>query len=275
MGKITDYSEATRLDDGDIFLKDGKSGTKKIKAPNLAYDLAGSISAINHRNTYRGKNLGSSVSATQLATIQAGKFDDIFIGDYWTIGGVNYRVADMDYFFNCGDTNFSKHHLVIVPDGNFGNVVMNDTDITAGGYTGSKMYTEGLNTAKEKITAAFGDMVLTHRDYFTNAVTNGKPSAGAWFDSTVDLMNEIMVYGCHIFAPANDGTTIPTRYTISNSQLSLFRLNPGMIKRRYGYWLRDVVSASQFAYVSNSGGAPYYSLASYTYVGVRPAFVIG
>ena len=209
-----------------------------------------------------------------MATIQAGKFDDIFIGDYWVIGGVNYRVADMDYFFNCGDTNFAKHHLVIVPDSNFGNVVMNDTDTTDGGYTGSKMYTEGLNTVKEKIIAAFGDMVLTHRDYFTNAVTNGKPSAGAWFDSAVDLMNEIMVYGCHIFAPANGGSTIPNNYTVGNSQLSLFRLNPGMIKRRYSYWLRDVVSASQFVNVHSNGRA-YFNSASGTYIGVRPAFVIG
>lgn len=82
---------------------------------------------------------------------------------------------------------------------------MNETNITTGGYTGSLMYTENLAQAKTLAASAFGDLILTHREYLTNAVTDGHASAGAWFDSTLDLPNEIMMYGCHVYAAMNNG----------------------------------------------------------------------
>lgn len=212
------------------------------------------------------------MTAAQKAAIASGTFDDLFIGDYWTIGSIKYRIADMDYWLNCGDTSTTKHHLVMIPDNALYSAVMNDTNTTAGGYVGSKMYTTNLAQAKTTISTAFGDMLLTHREYLTNAVTAGAPSGGAWFDSTVELMNEPMVYGSHFFAPANNGVTVPTRYTINNSQLSIFRLNPTMIKDRETIWLRDVVSAANFAFVGNGGDAHYYNAS--VSIGVRPDFAI-
>ena len=273
MSKITDYSAASRFDSADVLLKDGTNGTKKILASDAAVEFAGMVSAVNHRNVYRGKNLGTSVTSAQKASIQAGTFDDLFIGDYWVINGVTWVIADMDYFYNCGDTAFTKHHLVIVPNSPLYNAQMNESNVTIGGYVGSKMYTENLNSAKETISAAFGDMVLSHREYLTNAVTDGHPSAGGWFDSTVELMNEIMVYGTHVHAPANNGVKIPTRYTVAKQQLAFFALNPRAINNRQYIWLRDVVSATGFAIVSYGGGAVYYG-ASYS-LGVRPEFCIG
>ena len=42
----------------------------------------------SHNSIYRGKNLGSSVTQEQWNAIEAGTFDDLYIGDYWVIGGV-------------------------------------------------------------------------------------------------------------------------------------------------------------------------------------------
>ena len=36
MPKITDYSATTRFDGGDVIIKDGTDGTKKITAENAA-----------------------------------------------------------------------------------------------------------------------------------------------------------------------------------------------------------------------------------------------
>ena len=273
MAKLIDYAADTRFNSDDILIKDGSNGTKKILVADAAVEFAGLVSAINRRNVYRGKNLGTAVTAAQKAAIQAGTFDDLFIGDYWVIGGVNWVIADMDYWYNCGDTAFTNHHLVIVPSTRLYNAKMNETNTTQGGYVGSLMYTAKLNNAKTTISTAFGDMLLTHREYLVNAVTNGYPSAGAWFDSTVELMNEIMVYGSYILTPAGNGTTMVTRYTINKQQLSLFRLNPRAINNRVNIWLRDVVSSSFFAVVFNIGTAEF-SYASNSY-GVRPAFAIG
>ena len=244
----------------------------KIEAEDLSpmlYDNSGAHNAI-----YRGKYLGSSVTQAQWNAISAGTFDDLYVGDYWTIGGVNWRIAAFDYYYNCGDTNFTKHHAVIVPDTVLYNHAMNDTDTTTGAYVNSKMYTEGLEQAKTIINNAFGSShVLSHRIYLSNATSNGKASAGAWTDSTVDLMCEHMVYGSGIFSPVSDGSTVPNNYRIEKSQLPLFAHNPRMIAIRSTWGLRDVISSAYFAFVHYYGYANYYYASDA--LGVRPAFCIG
>lgn len=264
-----------------IPIHDG-TGLKKITYQNLAAAVNQPVrdeiapllfnNAGAHNAIYRGKNLGSSVTAAQYAEIAAGTFKDMYIGDYWTIGGVNYRIAAFDYYLNCGDTNTTAHHVVLVPDTNLYSHVMNDTNITTGAYVGSKMYTEGLEQAKTTIKAAFSGHVLSHRIYLSNATSNGKASAGAWVDSEVDLMCEHMVYGNGVFSPVSDGSTIPNNYRVEKSQLPLFQHEPSRICNRASWWLRDVISASNFASVLGNGNANYiYASAS---LGVRPAFCI-
>ena len=251
-------------------------GTEAKIAP-LLFNNAGAHNAI-----YRGKSLGSTVTTAQYAAIKAGTFDDLYIGDYWTIGGVNYRIAAFDYYLNSGDTNCTTHHVVIVPDTCLYNAQMHNTssggwesgaaNTTAGGYVGSDMYKSNLEQAKTTIKSAFSGHVLKHRIYLTNAVANGRASGGAWCDSEVDLMCEQMVYGSGIFSPVSDGSNVPTNYRVEKSQLPLFQHEPSRICNRATWWLRDVITASYFAYVGHSGDADYYYASNSC--GVRPAFCI-
>ena len=251
-------------------------GTEAKIAP-LLFNNAGAHNAI-----YRGKSLGSTVTTAQYAAIKAGTFDDLYIGDYWTIGGVNYRIAAFDYYLNSGDTNCTTHHVVIVPDTCLYNAQMHNTssggwengaaNTTAGGYVGSDMYKSNLEQAKTTIKSAFSGHVLKHRIYLTNAVANGRASGGAWCDSEVDLMCEQMVYGSGIFSPVSDGSNVLTNYRVEKSQLPLFQHEPSRICNRNDWWLRDVITASCFAGVGAYGGASY-SYASSS-LGVRPAFCI-
>lgn len=233
----------------------------------LLFNNAGAHNAI-----YRGKSLGNTVTTAQYSAIKAGTFDDLYIGDYWTIGGVNYRIAAFDYYLNSGDTPCTTHHVVIVPDTVLYNHGMNDTNTTDGGYIGTKMYNNGLTQAKTTIKAAFSGHVLSHRLYFTYAVANGKPSFGNWYDSDVDLMCEQMVYGSGIFSTVSDGSTVPANYRVEKSQLPLFQHEPSRICNSNYWWLRDVITATQFSIVGSDGLARY-SPASESR-GVRPAFCI-
>lgn len=251
-------------------------GTEAKIAP-LLFNNAGAHNAI-----YRGKSLGSTVTTAQYAAIKAGTFDDLYIGDYWTIGGVNYRIAAFDYYLNSGDTSCTTHHVVIVPDTCLYNAQMHNTtsggwesgaaNTTAGGYVGSDMYKSNLEQAKTTIKSAFSGHVLKHRIYLTNAVANGRASGGAWCDSEVDLMCEQMVYGSGIFSPVSDGSNVPANYRVEKSQLPLFQHEPSRICNRATWWLREVITASSFAVVDYNGLA-LYGDASNSY-GVRPAFCI-
>lgn len=272
MPKIVDYPAADRIAKDDVFLLDGERGTRKVLASRAAVELAGLISPINHCNVFRGKNLGGGVSSAQKAAIKDGSFDNLYIGDYWFNNGVTWRIGDMDYFLRCGDTDFTSHHLVIVPDTPLYSGKMNETHTTEGGYVGSLMYKSGLDQAKTAIAAAFGDLVTTHRDILCNAVSNGRQSGGGWFDSTVELMCERMVYGNSVFQPGCDGSFIPYNYTTGTSQFALFRMAPQYISNRQWYWLRDVVSATNFAIVASHGDADCNRAGGVN--GVRPYFVI-
>ena len=225
-----------------------------------------------HNAIYRGKNLGTSVTAEQWAAITAGTFDDLYIGDYWVINGKTWRIAAFDYFLHNGDTECTTHHAVIVPDECLYNAQMNTTNDTTGGYVAVK--TRGVLTdAETAIKAAFGaSHILSHRVYLTNAVANGKPSGGAWLDTICDLMNEEMVYGTGIFRPTSDGSTVPANHRVEKSQLPLFAHEPSRIINRANYWLRDVVTAACFAYVGADGLAYYYDASAS--LSVRPAFCI-
>ena len=234
----------------------------------LSYDSAGAHNAI-----YRGKNLGTALTAAQSAAIRDGSFKDLYIGDYWTINGTVYRIADFDYFLRSGDTECTTHHAIIVPDVNMDTQKMNDSNVTTGAYAGSKMYTTNMATAKAKIKADFGSAhILAHREYLANAVANGKQSACAWYDSEIELMTEQMVYGGSVFAPVGDGSTIPANFTIGCKQLNLFRYRPDLVSNRQNYWLRDVVSAANFANVNYYGYCDYTTASAA--IGVRPAFPI-
>lgn len=223
----------------------------------------------------RIKDLGTSYTAELKEDISSGTFKKAVVGGKLTINSHVYYLAHPNYWLHTGDTACETNHMLVVPAGNLASGVMNDSHVTTGAYVGSKMKGENgaLKTAADIIKADFGAAnILTHREYFANAVSNGKQSAGAWYDSDIDLMNEEMVYGCPIFTPACDGTTVPCNYTVDKSQIELFQKRPDLITTRADWWLRDVVSGTCFALVSDYGGA--YRTAAGLSHGVRPAFAI-
>lgn len=276
----------TAGDDSLLLIHDG-TGVKTISTANFKKDLKEYMEGVNtilaqltydnagaHNSIYRGKNLGTTVTEEQWEAISSGTFTDLYIGDYWVIGGVNWRIAAFDYYLNCGDTSFTKHHAVIVPDTCLYSAQMNTTNVTTGAYKGSAMYTANLTQAKSTINSAFGSShVLSHRIYLSNATSNGRASAGEWTDSTVDLMCEHMVYGSGIFSPVSDGSNVPNNYRVEKGQLPLFALEPSRICNRDTWWLRDVITAAHFAFVNYHGNAHYYYASNS--LGVRPAFCIG
>lgn len=250
-----------------------KIGTNSDKISDMAEILTNYNNAGFHNSVYRGKYLGSSVTDDQYSAIRSGKFTDMYIGDYWTIGGVNWRIAAFDYYYNTGDTACTTHHVTIVPDTALYNAQMNTSNVVTGAYVGSAMYTSNLATAKATINSAFGsDHVLNHRNLFANAVTNGYETGIAWYDSTVELMTEQNLYGGEIFTDRVQGTNWATHHTVDKSQYPLFAMDPTKINIRADYWLRNVAFSTTFAVCSAFGVANYwYASAS---LDVRPAFSI-
>lgn len=272
---LSELTQINELVSGNKLLVGTTDGNKAIAAEDALFAMLDGFAPVELRRVlFRGKNLGTALTAVQKAAIKDGSFKGMFLGDYWSIGGRIWRIVDMDYWYNCGDTAFTSHHLVIMPDEALYNAQMNTTNVTTGGYVGSAMYKSNLANAKTIVNAAFQGSVLTHREYLCNAVANGRPSGGAWFDSSIELPNEPMMYGHPHFSPTSDGSTVPSIYTISKTQLALFMVCPRFIvNRSYDQWLRDVVSSASFARVTSVGATNY--LAASDSRGVGPVFPVG
>lgn len=286
--KITELTEGKPLKKDVIPFVDTTNGTtKKAVIENLLNVIVPS-NAGGHNAIYRGKDITEYFygrekynEKTFSQAVADGTFDNIFVGDY-IIGKTSnrkYIVADINYRLHMGDTECTKPHVLMIPERIMGTAQMNASNITDGAYIGSAMYKTNLAQFKTVIKNDFETShILKHRNHLQNAVSNGCETGGTWYDSDIELMNEIMVYGCQIFKNATNGSTFPNNYQIDNSQLSLFRLRHDSIVARndagdrYWYWLRDVVSSSNFAAVGNCGHA-YNGSASSSY-GVRPAFLI-
>ena len=255
-----------------------------------------SDSAAVHNSIYRGKNLTNVYTVDKICQrISAGTFKDLYVGDYFDIsittdlGGaetVRCILAGFDVFWNNGDTAFTKHHAVIVPKDCFKTKsVMNDTNVTTGGYVGSKMYKTVLPVYAAALQTALNNHILSHRELLTTAVsTTGNSNAGAgitgyasnweWKDCLVKLMSEIQVYGSTVLSSSFYDTGC------DNIQFPLFRLAPNLKVAGLGhngsrrwYWLSAVVSAAAFALCTNDGSSSYTNAAGDG--GVRPYFCIG
>lgn len=284
MLKISELEELEKINNSDILLifDVTNNQNKKVKVENLLHYLVPTNGGA-HNSIYRGKDITNLFyDGTLSKQIEAGTFDDIFIGDY-IIGktsGRKYLVADINYRLYMGDASCTKPHVLMIPERTMGAAQMNETKVTTGAYISSAMYTTNLAKYKSIIKNDFEEAhILKHRNYLQNIVTSENDNLGNWYDSDIELMNETMIYGRNILKNnSNNSHNMPDNNTIDNSQLSLFRLRHDSIVAfddsgyRDWYWLRDVVSSTKFALVGFTGNA-IDGIAS-DVGGVRPAFLI-
>lgn len=216
-----------------------------------------------------------------LANIAAGKFDDVYIGDYF-IDSENkvYRIAGLDTELNKGDTPLTSHHAVIVTDFALTYMNWNTTDTTEGGYNSSDVqaYCDGAGQAA--IESVFGAAhVLTVRDILSSGINasavspgysgwSGAASAFGWFSHKVRLMSEVEVYGTRVWSGGHDIGT-------ANKQFPLFQLMPQFAAGlHYDYWLSGIASVNSACDVDHNGVAYKLSTSSYA-LGVRVRFLVG
>lgn len=254
-----------------------KSSKKTVESGGVFDSLAEKLDMFKgagfHNSIYRGKYLGDSVTKAQYDSIGDGAFYDLYIGDYWTIDGHNWRIAAFDYYYNSGNPNCTTHHVTLVPDKSLGNAAMNDSDTTDGGYLRSKMHTTNLDGARTKINSAFGDNhILTHMLYLSSAVTNGYPTEGKWAESTVELMTEQNVYGSNVYTATANVTSLPNLQEVDNTQYPLFFFDHSSITNRNTCWLRNVASGTNFCTIGSYGYSA--TLAASSVREIRPAFSI-
>ncbi len=231
-------------------------------------------SAGAHNGIFRGKSLGTSYTSAQADAINAGTFDDLFVGDYWTINDKVYRIAGFDLFLGIGNSApLTKHHAVIVPDAGLDTATMNDT---AGmiAYSATTLFLSTLPAVDAIVEADFGDGAIIAHDTLPVRTVNpetGQPSAWTWVSLKCDLMSCEQIVGLVIRA----GTIFS--FGLHYSQFPLFALSPECIRtENEGYWtqtINPITTGGSYMYVADKGYL-YYNGPTAQYK-VRPYFLVG
>ncbi len=257
-----------------IKLKDKQNKQLYLNVNSLNDDTAGF-----HNSIFRGEDVTKYLDDESLWTrISSGKFTDLFIGDYFLKNNVKYRIAGFDYYLYRGDSQLTKHHVVIVPDTSLTTAHMNSNNDTTGGYKNSDMVATILPKVLSTVEGVFGSThILEYKSILTKTVdktrynrygqNTGASSSWEWTIRKLDLMSEVQLFGSTIWS--SSGYDTGSMY----AQLPLFNLAPEFIYNKNNFWLKDVVSDSRFAYIVLGGISD--SLPASNSVGVRPFFFIG
>lgn len=239
-------SLSTALASGTYFAVDNGSVTRKLNYTTLANAVSESMRENNagyHNSIYRGKSLGTSYTSEQSAAVAGGTFDDMFVGDYWTINGIRWCIADFDTYYQAGDTVLATHHIAVIPNSNMYTTAWNSSADNSSGYVGSairaniKADSASAAGAEAKFVAAFGDShVLSYRAYYpTTYNSDGVATAGAWTDARVELLSEMEAFGSPVWSAPSLGYEIG----ISKRQLSIFRHYPTIQNQGASWWVRN------------------------------------
>lgn len=254
--------------------------------------------AENHNNIFRGDDLfarGYDINDI-CAMIADGSFSDIYIGDYFTLSGdianvpcfveqtsddgtkslvestqtvtynTKFRIAGLDTYLNTGDTAFTAHHAVIVPDGVIGNNRMNSTNTTSDGYIGSFMFASVLPVYNAHFSAKLNNHLLSHREILSNNVTGNQASGWAWADVKINLMSEPEVCGSNLWGNKYDAG-------VNYRQFPLFRIASKYICDRNWCWLKAIAGGSDFTAMTSNGNTTRNGAG--VALSVSPCFCIG
>ena len=283
--RIQDFNENGKPDTNNDFLMTFNSGSESKTRLRDAFYAMVPDGAQTHANIFRGQNLGA-LNATHIANIQNGTFHDMFVGDYFTVNGSSYVIADINYKKGHGDTISLGNHLLLMPSDwsktptqtlapdSKTTHYMNDTNTTAGGFAGSKLYKTYLPQIQQKLEADFGSHLVQFREVVSTHVDDsGAPDQAEWRDTKVMIPSETMIYGTMVNGNNKNGSWDNAGDDVV--QLALMRLNSEERNfHRQAIWLRDIHSASEFAYANDRGYADWFG-ASDTRTGVRTFFLIG
>ena len=268
--KINEYPIATSLLPADKLLTDGVNGTKTVPASEAFFLMMQSLGqAQNHRAFPRGKYLGNTFSTAQAAAIANGSFNELWVGDFWTINGVNYRIVDVNYH-----RNVSVPHLVIMPDAPLYKAAWDtSTGRTTGGYWNANLVKNGLTTAETMIKSAFGPTrVLQYEGFFPlSADATGRPNNLELRSIYLEIPCEFQIFGARVVGA--EGTTKWVNQERGAMQLALFS-HWGLygVANDLDFWLRDTSTEYARALVRQGGATLDDSI---TMHGVRPLFLVG
>jgi hypothetical protein len=173
------YSIPSNLTDGEINFATN-TGELSIDTTTERFTyIPANKSAGYHNSIYRGAYLGDTFDPSILGDIDNGEFGNIYVGDYWVIDNITYRVVGFDYY-SFYETVSIPHHILVMSDDVL-RTSQNQVDEQAlnpgvGGYVDSDLVTYLAEDISPIIDNRFPQYVIglekIYTDTFSTSATN-------------------------------------------------------------------------------------------------------
>lgn len=263
--------------DGDLIINSEANGTQKINVNELEYLIFDS-NPIMHRHIWRGKNLGNHLTDEQYQNIRTGDFHNLWIGDYWEINNIKYRIVDFDYFniYQMTDhPRITTHTAQIMPDTVLTKNPMHNTSSNSQGYLNSSYITQTHSSMETNLKSIFNNHLLPFTSQVVSSMHNNVPTGLTlvWWWSRLPSLE--MLTGTYPNGwDWNSTQQWGPPYMEASPQLSAFRLNKDITNCSDSYWLSSPVGGYEFHYYNVDDGTFNYKYANQE-CGWRPIFQIG
>ena len=245
-------------------------------------------SGVSRNGFYRGKNLGTLTAANIDAFCEThktatGEFDDLFLGDYFTIQDGTYNkewmiaAFDLDYGNTINGDNYMilDHHFAIIPKGpGLIQARMHPSDDTSGGIANAEIR-DTLQTIRGNILTVVGDHAKKICTQLSASVdSTGKPLTYLRGRAEIRLLTQVDIFG-HIFYSQPDNTSglMYRKLPIYNFIPRGYCENPS---NNSDYWLADIYDGTDYRCMVRYGNSVGHAPASTANtVWVRPMMAIG
>ena len=281
-------------------ISDGGTGGNTLLTAREALEITYDAQVV--MGTYAGRNL-ATVFATEIADytdeaewfnarVTAGSFEGIRIFDYFDItltdGKVfRYRVAAIDPYLYCADSEITAHHIIMVPDQVWpDSVVWNTTNTNQGNsstpypYLVSNLHTWEINTFFPLLPSKWRSVIATHRllleKRYSSSSTLTASNDWGWTDvGKVFSLSEVEVFGRCVWGTPRYSEGMDVHFS------EFFKSAKHRIRRNFSdsrcyWWGRGANGSSSTNALSVSHyGLPNYTTASYAGVRALPCFRVG
>ena len=204
-----------------------------------------------HNQIFRGNNLGDRITNAQQQAIKSGRFDDLWLGDYWVRNNVRYTIAGFNYWL--GQPGITNNHIVVLARDLFDSVQFH-TAAAMTSVPSSFIVSNTLNVvASARFAEVFGSdkiMARSH-NYATKFDNGGVPSGVTALNVKFSLMQPGMISTAGVGAVIRDDYTI--NYFNDTMILPLFLAKPDWRNTTTSHWLNYVYRSGHAATIGVDG----------------------
>lgn len=202
-----------------------------------------------HNQIFRGNNLGDRITNAQQQAIKSGRFDDLWLGDYWVRNNVRYTIAGFNYWL--GQPGVQNNHIVVLARDLFDSVQFNTGDMTS--VPNTYMVATTLNqVAYNRFGDVFGtDKIMARPHNYATQFDDKGPSQVTTLNVKVSLMQPGMISTSGVGAIIRDTYTI--NYFNDTMILPLFLAKPDWRNTTSNHWLNYVYGTKYAAVISTIG----------------------